>query len=78
MKGGIRMMNVKEIGNYIKLLNLMLSDLNDMHNNYDIPTGCEDSAREMLKEAINDFNKNQTAWHAELKATKKGWCIKYV
>ena len=71
-------MKTNDINNYMKLLKLMLADLNDMHDDYDIPTGCEDSAREMLKDAVKEFNKSQNVWHAELKATKKGWCIKYV
>lgn len=67
-----------ELNNYIRLLNSMLSDLNDMHNDYEIPTGREDSAREMLEEAIETFNRSQSEWYAELRPIKKGWCIKYV
>lgn len=70
-------MTSKEITNTIKCLNLMCSDLNDKHRDYDIPTGCEDSIREMLKEAIEDFNKSQTTWHASLEKNKEGWYIKY-
>lgn len=57
-------------------LALMCKDLNDMHNDYDISTCCEDSARELLAEAINDFNKGQKIWVAKL---VKGfnWWIKY-
>ena len=48
-----------------------------MHNNYDIPTGCENSAKEMLKESIEDFNKCQSVWKAELKPCLEGWYIAY-
>lgn len=70
-------MTNKEIRNTMNCLALMCKDLNDIHNDYDIPTGCEDSMREMLKEAITNFNKEQTVWVAELKPTNKGWYIKY-
>lgn len=70
-------MNVREIKNTMTCLSLMCKDLNDMHNNYDIPTGCEDSAREMLKEAITDFNDAQTTWKAELRPCTRGWYISY-
>lgn len=70
-------MTNNEIRNTMNCLALMCKDLNDAHNNYDIPTGCEDSIREMLKEAINDFNKEQSVWHCELKPCIKGWCLRY-
>lgn len=70
-------MNAREIKNTMTCLSLMCKDLNDMHNDYDIPTGCEDSVHEMLKEVIKDFNKEQTSWKAELKPCSKGWYISY-
>lgn len=70
-------MDAKQIRNTITCLSLMCKDLNDMHNNYDIPTGCENSAKEMLKESIEDFNKCQSVWKAELKPCLEGWYIAY-
>lgn len=55
----------------------MLADLNDMHNDYDIPSGCEDSAREMLKESISFFNKSQINWKCKLIPTKHGYKLKF-
>lgn len=70
-------MTQKQIRNLMNCLSLMVKDLNDMHNNYDIPTGCENSAREMIKDAIKDFNDCQTTWKATLKTCSKGWYIAY-
>ena len=70
-------MSNNEIRNTIKCLDLMCADLNDMHNDYDIPTVCEDRAHEMLKEALKDFNNSQTVWCAKLIPIKKGWMIHY-
>lgn len=71
------MMTTKETGECIKCLKLMLADLNDMHNDYDIPSGCEDSAREMLKESIAFFNKSQINWKCKLIPTKHGYKLKF-
>ena len=70
-------MTTKEIRSTMKCLDLMCKDLNDIHNNYDIPTGREDIEREMLIEAITGFNIAQSTWTATLKPCTKGWYIKY-
>ena len=70
-------MTTKEIRYTMKCLDLMCKDLNDRHNDYDIPTGYEDMAREILIEAITNFNISQSTWIATLKPCAKGWWIKY-
>lgn len=59
------------------LLKLMLGDLNDTHNNYDVDTQTELNYQTELRKAIKDFNKSQTVWTAKLIPCKKGWKIHY-
>ena len=70
-------MTLKEMNRHMLVLKLMLNDLNDAHNNYDIDTMTEDRYKEDLEDAISDFNTTQDVWIATLSKTKKGWTIKY-
>lgn len=70
-------MTNKEINRHMIVLKLMLNDLNDSHNNFDIDTQTEHNFIQDLIDAANDFNSCQNVWRAKLIRTKKGWTIIY-
>lgn len=70
-------MSIKEIRNMINCINLMVSDLNDMNNNYDVDTQTELNYETEIRNTIKEFNKAQPIWCAKLIPVKKGWMIHY-
>lgn len=70
-------MTNKEIRNTMNCLALMCKDLNDAHNNYDIPTSEENAIKRELLDSIKIFNEMQTAWACKLVKCSKGWCLHY-
>lgn len=70
-------MSNKEIRNAMNCLALMCKDLNDAHNNFDVPESEENAIRYELKDSIEMFNDSQTAWKCTLTRCSKGWRLNY-
>lgn len=70
-------MTAKEIRRVMNCLSLMCKDLNDLHNNFDIPESEENSMRYDLIDSIELFNDSQNTWKCTLAKCSKGWCLHY-
>lgn len=70
-------MTNKEIRNTMNCLALMCKDLNDAHNNYDVPESEENAIKYELLDSIELFNDSQTTWYCSLSKCNKGWGLHY-
>lgn len=70
-------MSIKEIRKAMNCLDLMCKNLNDAHNNYDVPESEEDALRYELLKSIEMFNDSQSVWRCNLSKCSNGWGLRY-
>lgn len=71
------LMSIKEISNMFNCINLMVSDLNEIYNNYDVDTQTKLNYETEIRNTIKEFNKAQSIWCIKLIPCLKGWEIRY-